>query len=316
MRNRIGFALLAVGIALVATQLAALEENDSSTASKSSRKAADHAADEAMIRANIDAFVTGFNAKKAKDVARLFSEFAQIVTEDDETVEGRAEIEKRFVEIFADEPQSRMEVVVDSLRFLGSELAVEVGSTKEVSSEGETPEYGRYTVLHVKRDGKWLMALVKDTAGTPPGNHDRLRPLAWLTGEWIDDGGSTVVHTNCGWSEDKNFLIQRMTVQISGKDAMQITQRIGWDPLNKRIRSWAFDTEGGFSEGMWARDGDSWVIKSTGVRSDGAPASATNVLVPTGTDGYVWRVRDRVVGDDVEPPLEVKVVRKPPEPAK
>ena len=37
--------------------------------------------------------------------------------------------------------------------------------------------------------------------------------------------------------------------------------------------------------------------------------------MPAGTDGYVWRVHDRVIGDEVEPPLEVKVVRKPPAPA-
>jgi hypothetical protein len=147
-----------------------------------------------------------------------------------------------------------MEVEVDSLRFLGSELAVEVGSTKEISSEGETPEYGRYTVLHVKRDGKWLMALVKDTAGTPPANHDRLRPLAWLAGEWIDDGGSTVVHTNCRWSEDKNFLIQRMTVQIQQRcDADLATHRL-IRSISELFK--AFDTVG-IQRRDVGRDGDS-----------------------------------------------------------
>jgi hypothetical protein len=171
-------------------------------------------------------------------------------------------------------------------------------------------------VLHVQRDGQWLVALARDTPAEPPTHHERLQPLAWLVGEWIDDGGSSVVRTTCRWSNDKNFLLQDINLQIDGRDAMHVTQRIGWDPLSKRIRSWVFDTEGGFGEGFWARDGDSWVIKSTGVRPDGSPASATAVIVPTGADGYVWRVGDRVAGNEVQPPLEVKVVRKPPVPAK
>src|SRR5262249_44344843 len=103
-------------------------------------------------------------------------------------------------------------------------------------------------------------------------------------------------------------------VKINGENAMQVSQRIGWDPIAKQIRSWVFDSEGGFGESLWSRDGDSWVIKATGVRPDGKTASATNVLVPAGKDGYVVRARDRMVGDEVSPPTEFKVVRKPPQP--
>jgi uncharacterized protein (TIGR02246 family) len=262
----------------------------------------------------VEAFAKAYNAGDAKAIAALFTPDGQIVTEDGDTVEGRESIEKGFSEIFADSPKTQMEVFVDSIRFIGSDLAIEVGSTKETPAPGETPEYDRYTVLHVKREGKWLMAAARDTEGEPPTSHERLMPLAWLIGEWLDDGGSTVVRTSCHWSDDENFLMQDMTVQISGKDAMQVTQRIGWDPLSKRIRSWVFDTEGGFSEGVWARDGDAWVIKSTGVRPDGAAATATSEIVPAGKDGYVWQVRDRVIGDEVQPAMQVKVVRKPPMP--
>lgn len=275
---------------------------------------ADRTADDAAIRGNIAAFVKAYNAGEAKAISELFAPDAQIITEDGETVEGRDAIFQAFIGVFAEMPQVEMEVSVDTIRFIGSDLAVEVGSTKETSAPGETPEYGRYTVLHAKRDGEWCMALARDTAGEPPTNHERLQPLAWLVGEWIDDGGSSVVHTSCRWSEDENFLLQDIRLQVAGKDAMQVTQRIGWDPLGKRIRSWAFDTEGGFADGVWARDGNSWVIKSTGVRPDGTPASATSVIVPTGKDGYVWRVGDRVMGDEIQPPLEVKIVRKPPLP--
>ena len=176
---------------------------------------------------------------------------------------------------------------------------MEEGSTKETAAKGEAPEIDRYTVLHLKRDGKWFMALAQDATGDEPTEHEELEQLAWLVGDWVDDGGNVVVKSSCRWSEDGNWLLQEFKLQIAGKNAMRVSQRIGWDPLAKRIRSWVFDSEGGYGESVWARQGDAWLIKATGVRPDGKTGSATNVLVPAGTDAYVWRSTDRIVGDEV-----------------
>jgi uncharacterized protein (TIGR02246 family) len=275
---------------------------------------ADRSADEAAIRANVASFVRAYNAGDAKAVAALFTPDAVIVDKEGNTSEGGAVIEQTFKGLFAAAPQKRLEAFIESIRFLGPDLAVEVGSTKETLAPGEAPEYDRYTVLHVKRDGKWLMALARDEEGPAPTGHEQLRPLAWLVGEWIDDGGSAVVSSSCRWSEDGNFLLQEFKLQLDGRDAMNVSQRIGWDPLARRIRSWVFDSEGGYGESVWTRDGSAWVIKATAVRPDGTTASATNLLTPSGTDSYVWRSTDRVVADERQPPMEVKVVRKPPQP--
>jgi uncharacterized protein (TIGR02246 family) len=275
--------------------------------------AADRSADEAAIRANVAQFVKAYNAGDAKAVAALFTPDGQIVDKEGNAAEGREAIAQTFGDLFAATPQKRIEVFVDSIRFVGADLAEEVGTTKETPAPNEPPEYDRYTVLHVKRDGKWQMALARDEEGPAPTAHEELRQLSWLVGEWIDDGGSAVVVSSCRWSDDGNFLLQDFELRLNGRDAMKVTQRIGWDPLAKRIRSWVFDSEGGFGESVWTRDGDGWVIKATGVRPDGTTGSATNVLIPTGTDGYVWRSTDRVVADETQPAMEVKVVRKPPD---
>jgi uncharacterized protein (TIGR02246 family) len=278
------------------------------------KPAADRSADEAAIRANVQAFVRAYNAGDAKAVAALFTPDGQAVDKEGNATEGREAIEQKFAGLFAAAPKKRTEVFVDSVRFLGPDLAVEAGSTRETPGPGETPEYDRYTVLHVKRDGKWQMALARDEEGEPPTAHERLRPLAWLVGDWVDDGGSVVVVSSCRWSDDGNYLLQEFDLQVQGRDAMRVSQRIGWDPLARRIRSWVFDSEGGFGESVWARDGDVWVIKATFIRPDGTTASATNTLVPAGKDAYVWRSADRVVSDEVVAPVEVKVIRKPPQP--
>jgi uncharacterized protein (TIGR02246 family) len=287
----------------------------SSLADKSEAKAAvPRAADEAAIRANVAAFVRAYNARDAKAVAKLFTPDALIVHKEDSTAEGRAAIEQDFKASFEAAPKKRLEVFVDSIRFIGPDMAVEVGSTKESHSPGEPLEYDRYTVLHVKQDGKWQMALARDEEGPAPSGREQLRELGWLVGDWVDDGGSTVVFSTCRWSDDRNFLLQEFKLQIDGRDAMRVTQRIGWDPLARRVRSWVFDSEGGFGESVWTRKADSWIIKATGVRPDGATASATNTLVQTGKDSYVWRSSDRIIGDEAAPSIEVKVIRKPPQP--
>jgi uncharacterized protein (TIGR02246 family) len=273
-----------------------------------------HAADEAAIRANIAAFVKAYNAGDAKAVAALFTPDGQCEDKDGNVSEGREAVAKTFADVFKATPEKRIEVIVDEIRFIGADMAVEKGTTKEIDAPGEAPDYDRYTVVHVKRDGKWLMALARDEEGPVASAHEQLRPLAWLIGEWVDDGGSTVVRSTCRWSNDKNFLLMAYKVKVNGRDSTEITQRIGWDPVVKRIRSWVFDSEGGFGESFWTRDGNGWLIKATAVRPDGTTASATNRMVPAGRDAYVWRSMDRVVGDDIEPSIEVKIVRKPPEP--
>src|SRR5262245_26637809 len=279
--------------------------------------AADRSADEVAIKANIDKFVKAYNSHDAKAIAALFTPDGVIVDKEGDETQGQEAIAKAFTEIFKASPKKKVEVSVESIRFLDANLAIEVGTTKESDDSNEPPEIDRYTVLHVKRDGKWLMALARDEEGPLPTPHEHLKPLAWLVGDWVDDGGSTVVVSSCRWSEDGHFLLQEFKLKISGKDSMNVSQRIGWDPHRKCIHSWTFDSEGGFGESTWTRDDDdSWIIKATGVRPDGTTASATNQLTQSGANGYLWQSRDRIVAGDVQDPVEVKVVRKAPEPKK
>jgi uncharacterized protein (TIGR02246 family) len=288
--------------------------NQSGQGESRAQPAADRSADEAAIRANIAQFVKAYNAGDAKAVAALFTPDGQTEDKDGDIAEGREAIEQTFAGLFTESPHKRIEVFVESIRFIGADLAVETGTTKEIPAPNEPPEYDRYTVLHVKRDGKWQMALARDEEGPADTAHEQLQPLAWLVGDWVDDGGSTVVASSCRWSEDGNFLLQNFKLQVNGRDEMNVTQRIGWDPSAKCIRSWVFDSEGGFGQSVWTRDDDGWLIKATGVRPDGTTASATNVLTQDGGDGYIWRSTDRVVAGEVQEPMEVKVVRKPPQP--
>jgi uncharacterized protein (TIGR02246 family) len=273
----------------------------------------DRETDQAAIRGLVAAFVKAFDCHDAKAIGELFLPDAKVITEDGLVVEGREGIAQVFADQFSENPEAKIEVQVDSIKFIGSDLAIEVGSTKMTPGPGEAPEISRYTVVHAKRNGKWQMALARDAEGDTPTPHDRLQSLGWLVGDWIDESPVAVVFTSCRWSQDKNFLLQDIQVTTAGKATMTVNQRIGWDPMRTCVRSWVFDSEGGFGEGTWARTEDGWMIKVTGVRSDGSTASSTNTVTMDGKDAYVWQSADRVIGGAVSDPVEVRVVRKPPQ---
>ena len=288
------------------------QDRESSVA-KASSSSRSH--DEATIRANVDAFVKAYNAGDAKAVANLFAPEAQVIDEDGKTSLGRDAIEKTFAGIFADSPKARIRVDIESIRFVGSGLAIETGRAK-TTEPGENPDITRYSAVHVKtRSGKWQLGFVRDTQTADLPNQERLKPLAWLIGDWMDESPESLVSTSCKWSEDKNFILQDIAIRKQGNEIMRLSQRIGWDPLTKQIKSWLFDSEGGYGESFWTRAGNTWLVKATAVRRNGTTASMTNIYTPTGKDFYTWQTTDRVVGGEVLPPVEIKVVRKPPEAA-
>ena len=55
-------------------------------------------------------------------------------------------------------------------------------------------------------------------------------------------------------------------------------QIIGWDPIDERIRSWTFDSEGGFADGYFTREGSRWLLRETGVAPDGSRTGADNTI--------------------------------------
>ncbi len=136
-----------------------------------------------------------------------------------------------------------------------------------------------------------------------------------MVGDWIDESSESVIHATCRWSADKNFLLRDFTIQSEGKSVMTVTQRIGWDPLSKQIKSWVFDSEGGYGDGLWSRNGNEWMIKSSGVLFDGRIATATNILTRVGPNTARWASTERTVGGHHAPDrFENMMVRRPPPP--
>jgi len=271
--------------------------------------------DEQAIRQSVDAFVRAYNAADAKTLAAMFTADALLSDERGHVVQGRDAIEKTFAAIFRRSPKGRMENSLGSIRFVSSTEAIEEGVTTITHDPAAPPERNRYRVVHAKRDGKWLMASAADLPGEPWPGEEQIGQLEWLIGDWVDEGAGSLILVSYRWTDNRRFILSEYRVQVKGRAAVTGSQRIGWDPAQKSLRSWVFASEGGFAEGLWTKQEDAWVVKFTAVPSDGQTARATNTLTRINQDRMSWQSRDRHLGDVAVPDFgPIFVVRRPPQP--
>jgi len=273
--------------------------------------------DERAVQAVAAAYARAYNAGDARALASLFTEDAEVTDENRERLRGRAMIEQAFSSMFQRRPGAAITILPAALRFLGPDVAQEEGRTlvKVPVPDGAPPATHHYTALFVKQGDRWMCSSVREELDTSLTHHERLRELEWLVGEWLDESPDSVVHTTCRWTGDQNFLLRDFTVRVQGKSVMSVNERIGWDPSTRQIKSWVFDSEGGFGCGLWSRHGNEWVIKSTGIMPDGRTATATHVLTRVNPQSVRWASIERTVGDQVVPDhAEYVLVRRPPQP--
>lgn len=278
--------------------------------------ARDHGADEKTLRKLADDFVKAFNAGDAQALAAQFAPQAEMVDLDGNVMQGREAIQEFYAEHFQ-EPLFKIAIQIESLRFVGDDIAVEDGHLTLSSEDRELTERSRYTVIHARQGGKWLIVSSRDVVNpndqVPP--HEHLKQLAWLVGDWVEEGGDSVVSTSCRWDETKNFLLTEYTVKVAGRTTMSGTQRIGWDPLTRQIKTWTFDGDGGYGEGYWHHDGERWLVKLTGVAADGRTGSTTQIHTRRNDHTRTWSAVDRVLGGERLPDIkEMTVVRAAPHP--
>lgn len=280
-----------------------------------SNKAAEDSQEIDAIKALTAAFEKAYNAADAKAIALQFTENAEVVDEAGNVIEGRANVEARFARLFKEHPKAQIAVEVASLRQLSPDIVVEDGYSMTTLAPGEQGSRSPYTLIHVKRDGKWLVASVRDFPEENPEEtaDDHLQSLDWLIGHWVDESPDGRVETTCQRSKDGNYLLQDYIVKAR-RGEMRGTQRIAWDPLRHVIRSWAFDDSGAFTEATWTQIDGAWILKVEGVTPEGSGASATRVVTPINDDSYQIESTNVVVGNELLPDSSVRVVRRPPNP--
>jgi uncharacterized protein (TIGR02246 family) len=251
-------------------------------------------------------------AYNAKDLSALIAHWAPegvyIDRASGERVVGREALKKVFQDELASRKESRLEIAAETIELVSPGVALEQGTSTITTADGQ-PIMTSYSAVHVKRDGQWLIDRISESEiARPPSHYEQLKELEWMIGDWSDQEGDGAVSTECHWARNNNFIIRSFTISIAGGVDMSGMQIVGWDGAKKQIRSWTFDSDGGFNHGVWGKTGDRWSVQQTATLPDGAMASSTTLLTPLDENSFTWQQVNRVVGGQLLPNLEEVVV--------
>jgi uncharacterized protein (TIGR02246 family) len=269
--------------------------------------------DETAIRKADQVYVQAFNKHDAKALADAWSPEAVYLNRiSGAAVVGRAAIAEQFAAFFKDQPEVKLDLSIESIQFVSPNVAVEHGTAKTLLPKGEADEI-EYSAVYVRRDGQWLLDRVTDKGkeAAPPSHYEQLKPLEWMIGRWVDKDDNVDIETECKWTKNQNFITRSFTVAVQGHLDMSGMQIVGWDPATKTIRSWTFDSDGGFAEATWTRKGNKWFIHNKGVLADGRKASMVNLIKQIDANSFTWQTVERTAGGELLPNInEVLIVRE------
>ena len=103
-------------------------------------------------------YVAAFGRADDKALAAFYTEDAdQTDGEGNEVLSGRAAIEKQLKDYFAANKDAVIELHTDSVRLLAAEVVLEKGEAEVTQADGVGTR-SNYVAVHVKREGKWLIA--------------------------------------------------------------------------------------------------------------------------------------------------------------
>jgi len=270
------------------------------------------ATEEAAIRKVIDAFSTAYNKQDIDGVMAAWMEDAEFVAENGKSYRGKEQIRILLKRSLTSNKESKQSVRVQSIRFFRPDVALETGAVTLTHKDGSS-EDGKYECVWMKIDGKWLINRVRDLPDTAEGDEPaavtHLKPLAWLVGEWADKDAKGDVRLSCKWGPGQTYLVMEIAVKREDGKELTISQRVGYDAANESVRSWIFDSGGGFGGGYWTREGNAWRVASEGTFPDGA-SSSQDTWKYTNDGEFTYSSKNREVDEAPLPDLTVTFVKK------
>ena len=246
----------------------------------------------------------------AKTLASFYAEDVDYIDQDGVEVKGRGEMEKLFIQNFQANPGVKIAITIEEVKQLTPDVQVNRGVATVTSTSGLT-ESTRYAAVLAKKNDGWQICQLTETAAPAPTASSQLEALKWLIGNWENKDADQTVETKVEWAGDKNFLVRtfKLKDEEGETDGWEI---VGWDPDRQEIRSWIFDSNGGFGESSWSYDGGHWLIRASNILPDGSRSTAENVLTKIDDNQFSWESQNRTLNGALQPSLAKIVVHRAP----
>lgn len=280
-----------------------------------------HEADVAQIHQATARFIEAFNSGDAKQMSQFWTAQGDFVGENglkftfrehlaENPAPARNENPKDKPAKDSAPPRLHLQMTVDSVRFVTPNVAT-VDGISILRRSGEPARHGRYTATWVRENDKggWLIDSVRENQISNGGHHAHLMELEWMIGRWTDGGKDPRVITDVRWSADGNYLERTFTADLPGRNDKSGVQRIGWDPKRGQFRSWTFDADGSFSQGLWEETDNGWLVEIAGVTVDGRSTGSLNRLTRIDDNTITWESTEATIEGEPLPDLKFKLFR-------
>lgn len=273
-------------------------------------KPADVSADEKAIREAGEAYRAAFAKGDIEAVAAFWAANADLVDQTGHAYKVQALLEqaRKQAEAGGTIPPPQRKSTTLSIRFVTPDVALEDGTFERGSAEGSHD--GHYTAVWVKRNGKWLLDGERESPVNAPTVEDPLPSLAWMVGEWTAAGDDQSAEISCTWGPGKTYLLRQISLKPKNGQPFSATQWIGWDPIQEQLRSFLFDSRGGFNEGLWTNEGDAWVVRNKGTSRDGTRTTGTMLYSRIDDDTWTIESLEDEVDGQPGPEINLRVTRK------
>jgi uncharacterized protein (TIGR02246 family) len=270
-------------------------------------------ADRAQIADALAAVEKCFNDHDAKGLVALWKRDGRFIGPHGERIVGRENIETAFRSFFAEHKDSKLRLRIVDLHRLTDDAQM-VEAIADVTPAPESLEgEPRSTILLVRSKDGWQIDTIKESAGDAASHAVHLKDLGWLVGNWVGTALNTpgaTVRSTYDWTANHSFLIRKFTIEHKDGSGPSGTEVIGWDPHERSIRSWVFESDGGFGQSRWTRDGNRWMVKYSGVLADGGDVSATHVLSQVDADTLTLQSIDRSLNGQKRPDVAKVTVKR------
>lgn len=270
--------------------------------------------DEAAVHKAMEEFVNAFNAADAKRLAATLTATAEYIDDESNRMVGANVIAEMLGKFFAANKGAAMQITPEGARTIAPGVVAEDGESVITVPDKNSQSTRKFTAIFAKVDGQWKLASIREFPedAVVISAEERLNDLAWFVGEWLDEGRDSLVSNNVRLAADKSHLIREFSVKKDGEELVKGMQWIGVDPLTGTLKGWSFDSAGGRSETTWTKNGAEWLVRMTGITSDGDESGATFLFKPVTKDRIELKVMHKVVGGEVEPDSSTVLVRRAP----
>jgi uncharacterized protein (TIGR02246 family) len=276
-------------------------------------KGPDREADKQAIAQLIKQSIQAFDNRDAAGVAAHWTADGEYLRNDGVPVRGRAEIQKGYADFFKTlKGKSKLEIETNGLRFPSADTAVSEVVLRLKNEEGEVTASSWRNTWLVREAGQWKVTMVHEW-DRDNGLDVSLNELAWLIGTWHVATKDREVTTAYEWNENKTFIRGKYTVKEGDKVVESGTQMIGKDNAAGAIHSWVFQSDGGFGDGLWTRDGKKWSVNFYGVTPEGSELTATAIYIHVDANTYTWQSVDQAVdGTPIADTKPIKISKQKP----